>query len=221
VASAAAPQLAAAAVSLPALLLHDEREAWRQLAAAWQVELPATGEPCAGLRSATRLQCFRGTLPWPQIRLLDRPGWLALRGADGQPAQALLVAMDDRQATLWRDGQRQVVPLETLTRDWSGEFATFWRPPEGYELAVGAGQRGPTVDALAQGLARWAGLPAPATGAVLEGALLARLQAFQRAQGLPADGLAGPASFMQLNRVTGVAEPRLGAAPASAPATAR
>jgi general secretion pathway protein A len=36
-----------------------------------------------------------------------------------------------------------------------------------------------------------------------------RIEAFQRAQGLKADGLAGPLTQMQLNRVAAVAEPRL------------
>jgi general secretion pathway protein A len=39
--------------------------------------------------------------------------------------------------------------------------------------------------------------------------LRARIQAFQRAQGLPADGRAGPLTLMQINRATAVAEPRL------------
>ena len=41
--------------------------------------------------------------------------------------------------------------------------------------------------------------------------LRGRLQAFQRAQGLAPDGLAGPMTFMLLNRATGVDEPRLAA----------
>jgi len=32
---------------------------------------------------------------------------------------------------------------------------------------------------------------------------------FQAAHGLPADGKAGPTTFMQLNRVIGIDEPRL------------
>jgi general secretion pathway protein A len=35
---------------------------------------------------------------------------------------------------------------------------------------------------------------------------------FQRAQGLKPDGIAGPTTFMQLNRVSGVDEPRLSTA---------
>jgi general secretion pathway protein A len=36
-----------------------------------------------------------------------------------------------------------------------------------------------------------------------------RVSAFQLSQGLKPDGLAGPTTFMQLNRATGVDEPRL------------
>ena len=37
----------------------------------------------------------------------------------------------------------------------------------------------------------------------------ARFEAFQRAQGLTVDGVVGPLTIMQLNRVSAVAEPRL------------
>ena len=36
-----------------------------------------------------------------------------------------------------------------------------------------------------------------------------RLRAFQSAQGLKADGMAGPRTYMRLNQLGGVAEPRL------------
>ena len=44
------------------------------------------------------------------------------------------------------------------------------------------------------------------------GSLAERVAAFQRAQGLTADGLAGAMTLMQLNRASGVDEPRLAAA---------
>jgi general secretion pathway protein A len=192
----------------PLPLLRDERAAWVALSKAWGVPTDAD-DPCAALRAGPGLVCFRGRLPWPQIRLLDRPGWLWLRGPDGREAPVLLVGLDEREAVLAQGAQRVRWPLERLSRDWSGDFATLWRAPAGYELAVGPGARGATVDALAQALSRWDGQPAPAVGSPLEGALSRRLQAFQRAQGQPADGLAGPATFMQLNRLLGVAEARL------------
>ncbi len=41
--------------------------------------------------------------------------------------------------------------------------------------------------------------------------LAQRVRAFQLAQGLPLDGVAGPLTLMQLNRDPGADEPRLGA----------
>ncbi len=207
-ASAAASTPAAADPGAPLPLLRDERAAWVALSKVWGVPTEAD-DPCAALRAGAGLGCFRGRLPWPQIRLLDRPGWLWLRGPDGREAPVLLLGLDEREAVLAQGAQRVRWPLERLSRDWSGDFATLWRLPAGYELAVGPGARGATVDALAQALSRWDGQPAPVAGSALEGKLSRRLEAFQRAQGQPADGLAGPATFMQLNRLLGVAEARL------------
>jgi general secretion pathway protein A len=54
------------------------------------------------------------------------------------------------------------------------------------------------------------GAPLPAaTGATFDPALKVRLQAFQRAHGLRADGRAGPLTLMQLSHATGGDEPRL------------
>ncbi|MBQ0930106.1 ExeA family protein [Ideonella alba] len=205
---AVSPAASIADASPEAFALPDERSAWRQLAAAWNVQL-GEADPCADLQRNTRLLCLRANLPWNQVRPLDRPGWLLWRDPQGQERPLLLVGLDERVALLSRDGRLQAVPLERLARDWRGVFATLWRPPDGYSGALTAGRSGPAVDALAQGLARWAGQPLPEPGATLDAALLARLQAFQRAQGLVDDGVAGPATFMLLNRVTGVAEPRL------------
>ena len=86
-----------------------------------------------------------------------------------------------------------------------GELATLWRAPAGYAQPIAARASGPVAAWLA---ARLASLPSGPPG---QTALPARLQAFQTAQGLQADGWAGPTTFMQLNRALGVDEPRLAA----------
>ena len=50
------------------------------------------------------------------------------------------------------------------------------------------------------------GQPLPAAASLRQ-----RIAAFQAAEGLPADGMAGPRTLMHLNRATGVDEPRLSA----------
>jgi general secretion pathway protein A len=64
-------------------------------------------------------------------------------------------------------------------------------------------------------VAKLNGEPPPAGAQKFDAALQAKVSAFQLAQGLKADGLAGPITLMQLNRAAGVAEPRLQAELAS------
>jgi general secretion pathway protein A len=59
-------------------------------------------------------------------------------------------------------------------------------------------------------LAKLHGEPPPADNKqAVDAALRSKVQSFQVAQGLKPDGLAGPITLMQLNRATGVDEPRL------------
>ena len=139
------------------------------------------------------------------IRQLGRPGIVTLRG-EGGSAFALLTGLDARNATLRMGSTARTVPLATLADLWRGDFATLWRTPPGYERRVAEGDIAPLADWLGTQLAVWRGEPAPTGG---DPALKAHIHAFQVSQGLDADGVAGPLTFMQLNRATGVDEPRL------------
>src|SRR5690606_12127864 len=103
----------------------------------------------------------------------------------------------------------QTVPLSELSQVWRGDFATFWRGPPGYAGKLAPGQSGPAADRLAAQLAISRGERPPAGPSVIDDQLSAQVAAFQRARGLQPDGVAGPVTFMQLNRATGVDEPRL------------
>ena len=195
----------------PTVFGADEARAWRDLAPLWGWQLPATvaNDPCLGARTQ-QLRCYRtaaGTLV--QLRQLDRPVLLVLHAGDGLPRFARLVSLGAQRAVLAAGEQRYAVSIDELARLWRGEFATLWRVPEGYQRPLAAGASGPAVDHLAQGLAVLRGEPPPAPGQVLGGGLASRLAGFQLAQGLQPDGLAGPTTFMQLNRALAVVEPRL------------
>lgn len=178
---------------LLAALPQDERSAWRLLAPAWGLPGDAA-EPCAAW-AAQQVQCFRGQANLAQVRMLDRPGLLTLSDGRGRSAYALLTGIGADAAELQVGGSRQTVPLGQLAEWWTGEFATLWRAPAG---------------ATAEDPATLARRLDQALGTAREGAdLRARIQTFQRAQGLRADGVAGPMTTMQLNRATGVDEPRL------------
>ena len=189
-------------------LPRDQGTAWRQLAPAWQ--LPAGADPCPA-PAGSPVQCYRGAnLSLPLIRQLGRPGILTLHQGNEPPVFAVLSGLNDQTATLQVDGRALKVPLVSLGTVWRGDFATFWRPPPGYGGELTERSAGPPVDWLALRLSKIDGAPLPAaSGVTLDQTLKARLQAFQRAHGLRADGRAGPLTLMQLSRATGGDEPRL------------
>ncbi|MFT3953544.1 MAG: AAA family ATPase [Piscinibacter sp.] len=178
---------------------RSEADAWRALAPAWKISLDE-GEPCASA-ARQQLQCFRSSSTLALIRQLDRPVLLTLQSG-GRPAYAVLTGLSARSATLATGDGELSLPLASLAEVWRGEFATLWRTPPGY--ADGA-----PVDWLSAQLAAAQGEPAPPAPTRFDAALRKRLDAFQVAQGLKPDGLAGPLTLMLINRATGVAEPRL------------
>jgi general secretion pathway protein A len=208
--AAAAPVLVAAAAPAPPpappVLLRDEKEAWRELAQAWK--LSPEGDPCQAL-AREQVHCFSRNLGLALIRQIGRPGIVTLDAATGRPSYAILSGLTDSTATLRAAGTEQTVTLAALAERWQGDYATLWRAPAGFRERVLDNQGGPTVEWVARQLALARKQPPPKGQPVLDAALRAEVRAFQIAQGLPADGRPGPLTMMQLNRASGVDEPRL------------
>ena len=183
---------------------RNERDAWRELAQSWGVNI-ADGEPCQ-LAARQRLQCFRGSGSLASLRQLDRPAILTLRGENDEPLYALMTGLGPHGAVLQTSTARRSVSLLTLAQMWRGEFATLWRAPEGYRASAGEDGGSAASQWVSARLTSLQG--SPRTGDA-EVPLKSRISAFQMAQGLKPDGLAGPMTYMQLNRVSGVDEPKL------------
>ena len=172
----------------------DEAKALSELAGLWQ----AKGADCGAL-AAEGLQCLRSEAGLASLRYLDRPsllhigsGWLLLEQISGQ------------EATLRQGALKQTVSLTQLGQAWHGEFQTLWRAPPDYQGRIVAGA---SLDWVAQALTKIDGTP---INPQLDGEMRRRIAAFQRTQGLTADGIAGPVTLMQMARAAGaVNEPRL------------
>jgi general secretion pathway protein A len=202
-------QVANVSAAAAPTLLRDPDKAWRELAAAWKVEVGA-GEPCKALLKE-QLHCFSKNLSLSLIRELGRPGILTLDADSGAPSYAVLTGLTRDSATLRAAGTEQKVTLVALAARWQGSFATLWLAPPGYTGRSGLDSE--SIDWMAARLAAANGLPPPSGRRAFDAALKSQLRAFQLAQGLPADGQPGPLTFMQLNRAAGVDEPKLRTGP--------
>ncbi len=204
--SAVVPVAAAGAAPAGAMpvLLRDERSAWRELARAWDPAadaLAGEGDACR-LLARQGLQCHASrNTSLALLRQLDRPGIVVLDRDSGAPRYALLTGLDARSATLTAGGVSQTVTLAALAQRWSGEWLTLWRSPPGLDAAAPARE---TPELL-----RWVEARLPSDAGAAAAPLRQRLRAFQLAEGLPADGLLGPLTTMQLQRQAGTPEPRL------------
>ncbi len=167
------------------------------LAQAWGLETADT-EPCRAARS-NALACYEGQVDLALLRRLDRP--LLLRLEDGGLLLLQALAADHARVLGAAGPKRAALP--TLQSIWKGQVLAWWRPPP--------------ADAPDWVLTRLLALQGPETAAgaraPADEVLRRRVFAFQLGQGLPLDGLAGPLTLMQLNRASGVAEPRLHALP--------
>lgn len=200
-AAAAAPAAAATLAAMPRGHASPDA-ALRELAGLWGQAL-GPGEAC-GSAPAHGLRCFQGRGGLYELRQLDRPAALTLRDGAGA-THAVLVAMDDDTVTLSVGGAWRRVTVASLAARFDGAFTTFWKAPSAFREYVPAGDSGADVDWIAAQLGMSAGGGAHSFDAEMQ----KRLRAFQAANGLKADGMAGPRTWIRLNQLGGVAEPRL------------
>ena len=174
----------------------------------WGLALP-DGEPCP-TAARLNLRCLQVKGGVAELRLLDRPAMLTLHDDPTAPNYVLLTAIGEHHATIAAPGGKpQSISLDALEARFDGEFTTFWRAPRSWRDEVAAGDHGPDVDWLAKRLAQIYGLKKPAENQALDAPLQRRLREFQLSQKLKADGVAGPKTFIRLNQLGGVQEPRL------------
>ncbi|MEN9627237.1 MAG: putative ral secretion pathway protein [Pseudomonadota bacterium] len=206
--AAAVPASAATLPPPPLTPFGSEAAALSALALLWGVDPGERADPC-GARRPTGIDCHDGQGDLALLRRLQRPVLLHL--ADGGRVLLLGLGIDgaDARATVTGAHGEQVLPWRSLQAAWTGRYTAIWRTPPGWGTGGGA----PSAQASRWVMERLVALQGEPKGGDARpsraDALRQRVAAFQLSQGLPLDGLAGPVTLMQLNRASGVDEPRL------------
>jgi general secretion pathway protein A len=159
----------------------DRDAALANLFARWGVEFQARpGENACEIARRSGLRCLVRTGTWNVIRRLDVPAMLTLMTPTGERHYATVTALGADTVTLDLAPRPVTLPLNDVERFWDGAFVALWRTPD---LAATPLKPG---DDLRQ-----------------------RVVAFQRANGLRADGVVGEETLLRLAATTPGPRPSL------------
>ena len=167
-------------------------------------EIPCDFAPSAGL------QCLSERGDWTEVARLDLPVILELWDDEAAPFYAALLGLADGLVRL-RVGTETVETTQRGLRDqWAGNYVVLWQTPPGYYGSLRAGQRHETVSWLRQQLSSLVGqsLASP-TPSLFDDKLHEAVLEFQAAEGLNADGIVGPATWIRLAEKLDLPQPNL------------
>jgi general secretion pathway protein A len=155
------------------------------------------------------LSCLHRQGNLNSIRQINAPVILQVYNTEGGDASVTLSRLDENRAVLLSGEKEFSVSVDTLESHWYGEYSLLWKTPPYYSDALQVGDSGPVVQWLDQQLARLL----PDSKATIRDnyteAMAARVTEFQRSVGLPADGIAGPMTFIYLNTALAYDTPHL------------
>lgn len=209
VASASTPTIAPPPVASPATtklgsLLADadgaaDGRAFAALFARWTLDYNAFSGKTACARAVhAGLRCLLVTGSWNQLRRYNRPAVLELIDASGGRHHVMLTRLTRDQADLAFGARTYSFALNEIDPYWFGKALLLWQPPPIDQRVLQRGMQGRAVVWLRETLARADGHPAGASDE-FDAALEQRVKAFQNRHHLPADGVVGEATFLQLD----------------------
>ncbi len=178
-----------------------QRAAYHEVFSLWNVdsnESYANETPCE-FAETVQLGCLQRKGRWSDIARLNLPAVLELWDSQDAPYYAAVVSATDTRFVINLDGKNFAVAPRDLRDIWFGGFTTLWNQPPGYPGNLRIGDRHSTVAYLRQQLAQLPDLNLADSGgerfdAVLEDAVLR----FQTREGLLADGVVGPETWIRL-----------------------
>jgi len=179
--------------------LH-EVVAVRALFELWRLDVPPVGiDGACRLAASRNMGCLSREGDLEVLRAMNAPAIVELRQPGGPDFFATLVALEADRARLVLAGRMREVSLDSLRRQWRGNYTLLWRMPPGWYRTVGPGARGSDVAWVVRQLDRWEGIADRQTaGNTYSAGVEQRVRAFQRSNALPEDGVIGPMTLVRL-----------------------
>jgi len=134
-----------------------------------------------------------------ELRNLNHPALLELRGEDGAPRSVALLSDDGQLVGLVGASEQDVlvVPVEAVEQQWDGTAYVVWRSFESIPEVMSRGEKGLPVLWLQSALKRLGHFDARPSG-IFDQATFEGVRSFQRSRQLTPDGVAGPLTQMGL-----------------------
>jgi general secretion pathway protein A len=197
-------------LTLTAILDNDwldsqHETAWQALADLWHDSDRANDmrSACDGV-VATGYACLRESGSWARVQQLGLPVLLVLQGEGSR--YLLLRGMTPLGLLVGDEHAPMEVSRAAVENHWLGEFIVPWPQAPDWPGQIQRGESGVAVNIITE----MAGFADPAWlgGAVFDENFESWLKAFQRRNGLKADGIVGPNTLLYLMAPT-ISEPRL------------
>jgi general secretion pathway protein A len=189
----------------PDWLDRQHEQSWQAIAGLWKDggSAYAVQSACDGA-ARTGFACVRDHGNWSRIRQLGLPVLLVLREAE--PRLVLLRGFSGDALLLGSPGQERSVPRNRVEEHWLGEFLVIWPQAPDWPAEIRRGETGAAVDIVMEMAGR--AEPAWYGDRQFDVDFEDWLTAFQRRNGLKADGIIGPNTLIHLMAPT-IDEPRL------------
>jgi general secretion pathway protein A len=190
----------------------DQASALVRVLSSWGVTVSPGEDPCRAAVSAG-LECYDGRGTWTVVRRLGVPVAIKLVTADGARHFVAVTGFEGDTVTLQIGDRAEALPAAAVDRLWDGVFSVVWRPLPGLARVLTPGMQGPGVAWLRRALNEGDVVQRERGPAVYDEALASKVVAFQRREGLEADGIAGIETLVRVSTQLDPRAPRLASAP--------
>ena len=188
-----------------------QRQAYRAVFERWGADYTIDTDqiPC-DFAPSVGLQCLRRNGGWSEVANLNFPLGLELWDDQSGPYFAALLSAENNLYKLQIGDRVETVSPRDLRDNWFGSYVVLWQTPPDYHGSLREGDTHPSVAWLHSNIARL--LPDQPLGApdnFFDAELHSAVMAFQTREGLLADGIVGPLTWIRLSDRLNLPAPKL------------